>query len=112
MVLHDAPASCRSSISCTAMSNMRTRCCCCLGCAHVRQPRFEGARELHLWEFIHSPSSVREHWRWRRKDSLRNILLESAGFTLFLSCLADAREHGFDMAAHEFRVVSHTLPTY
>jgi hypothetical protein len=49
---------------------------------------------------------VREHWRWRKTDDVNAVLLESAGFTLFLTCLADAREHGFDMAAHDFRVVA------
>jgi hypothetical protein len=60
---------------------------------------------LHVWEFVNSPSGTREHWRWRRKDPRQALLLESTAFTLFLNCLADARVHGFDLAAHEFSVV-------
>jgi hypothetical protein len=60
---------------------------------------------LHRWEFVRAPSDVREHWRWRKTDHGKKALLESLPFTLFLNCLADAREHGFDIAAHEFRLV-------
>ena len=61
---------------------------------------------MHLWEFVHSPSSVREHWRWRQKGHAHVVLHESLSFSLFLNCLADARENGFDVAAHDFQVVA------
>ena len=64
-----------------------------------------GALKLDLWEFVRASPSVREHWRWRRKDLTRNVVLESSPFLLFLSCFANAREHGFDVTAHEFRLV-------
>ena len=63
---------------------------------------------MHVWEFVNSPSGTREHWRWRQKDPRQRVLLESRTFTLFLSCLADARTHGFDLGAHEFSVVNET----
>ena len=61
---------------------------------------------MHVWEFVNSPSAVREHWRWRMRDRSYTVARESMAFTLFLNCLADARAHGFDITAHEFVVVS------
>ena len=61
---------------------------------------------MHLWEFVKSSSLVREYWRWRMKDASRGVTRESESFTLFLSCLADARAHGFDIEAHEFVVIT------
>jgi hypothetical protein len=49
---------------------------------------------------------VRENWRWRVRDRTYIVSQESSSFTLFLNCLADARAHGFDIAAHEFVVIS------
>ena len=61
---------------------------------------------MHVWEFVKSPSAVREHWRWRLKDGSSSITHESPSFTLFLNCLAHARAHGFDIAAHELVVIA------
>lgn len=60
---------------------------------------------MDVWEFVHAPSGVREAWRWRNKDKADNVIRESSGFALFVNCLADARDHGFDFAVSTFQVV-------
>ena len=60
---------------------------------------------MHRWEFVHAPSNGRDHWRWRQKDRSDTILGESLPFPLFLTCLSNAREHGFQVASHDFRIV-------
>ena len=60
---------------------------------------------MNAWEFVNNLQSSRDHWRWRRKDIENNIVLESMAFPLFLSCLADARVHGFDLTVHAFALV-------
>ena len=60
---------------------------------------------MNLWEFVHSHSIVREHWRWRTKDEARGAIRESPQFSLFVDCLSDARKHGFDVVADNFRVI-------
>jgi hypothetical protein len=61
---------------------------------------------LNAWEFVNRSQSSRDHWRWRKKDAHKNIVFESTSFPLFLSCLADARLHGFDLTVHSFLLVN------
>lgn len=61
---------------------------------------------MNAWEFVNDAGRSRDHWRWRKKDTHHNVLVESTPFALFLSCLADARLHGFDLAVHAFSLVS------
>jgi hypothetical protein len=50
------------------------------------------------------PSGVREYWRWRKKDA-QQAIGESSRFALFMECLSDARNHGFDFTSHAFHLV-------
>jgi hypothetical protein len=61
---------------------------------------------MNAWEFVNNLQSSRDHWRWRKKDAHHNVVLESTPFPLFLSCLADARVHGFDLTEHGFALVN------
>jgi hypothetical protein len=65
---------------------------------------------VNLWEFVHSPSRVRERWRWRKNDDACDTVLESPQFTLFLDCLADSRKHGFGLLVDAFRTCRRTPP--
>ena len=60
---------------------------------------------MNAWEFVNKLQGARDHWRWRRKDGDDNVV-ESTPFPLFLSCLADARLHGFDLTVHRFSLVN------
>ena len=60
---------------------------------------------MDVWEFVHAASGVRDDWRWRNKDARHNVIRESSGFALFVTCLAEARDHGFDFAVSTFQVV-------
>jgi hypothetical protein len=59
---------------------------------------------LLVWEFIRAPSGVRDHWRWRKKDA-DQLISESSRFTLFVDCLTDACNHGFDFTVHALKLV-------
>jgi hypothetical protein len=61
---------------------------------------------LNAWEFVNRLHGVRDRWCWRRKDADNGIVVESTAFPLFLSCLADARLHGFDLTVHPFSLVN------
>ena len=61
---------------------------------------------MNAWEFVNKLHSSRDHWRWRKKDARDGVVVESTAFPLFLSCLADARLHGFDLTVHAFSVVN------
>jgi hypothetical protein len=61
---------------------------------------------LNVWEFVNKFQSSHDHWRWRKKDARDNVVVESTPFALFLSCLADARLHGFDLTIHPFSLVN------
>lgn len=61
---------------------------------------------MNVWEFVNRLHCSRDHWRWRQKDAHDNVVRESTPFPLFLSCLADARLHGFDLAIHPFALVN------
>ena len=61
---------------------------------------------MNAWEFVNKLHGSRDRWRWRRKDTHANVVLESTPFPLFLSCLADARLHGFDLTVHVFSLVN------
>ena len=67
--------------------------------------RSKGAGTLDVWEFVHAPSGVRKDWRWRYKDRGDNVVRESSRFDLFVNCLADARDHGFDFTLSTFQVI-------
>jgi hypothetical protein len=60
---------------------------------------------LEFWEFIHSYAHVHDTWRWRRRDSGHQVLRESPPFSLFMQCVAHAREQGFDLTGHNFHIV-------
>lgn len=61
---------------------------------------------MNAWEFVNNLYGTRDRWRWRQKDAYDNVILESTPFPLFLSCLADARLHGFDLTLHAFSLVN------
>jgi hypothetical protein len=64
---------------------------------------------LEIWEFIHSRAKAPDAWRWRKRGSAREILAESPRFTLFMQCVAHARDYGFDFTGHSFQVVEEQL---
>jgi hypothetical protein len=61
---------------------------------------------VNAWEFVNNIHGACDHWCWRRKGANDEIVVESTPFPLFLSCLADARLHGFDLALHPFSLVN------
>jgi hypothetical protein len=63
----------------------------------------KGAETLHVWEFVHARSGVREHWlaqKERASDHPRIIAI----FIIY-GMHADARNYSFNFAADKFHVV-------
>lgn len=61
---------------------------------------------MNAWEFVNKLHGSHHHWQWRKKNANDDIVVESTPFPLFLSCLADARLHGFDLTLHPFSLVN------